>query len=170
MLVVVADSNVVKAASEDPVPPPGIDDAGNDTAPPPVVLPPPPPDEPQRPVEPGTVTQGWDNSSFAPSEIADHRDPSLQDSDNQTLYETTYGSFVLNKSSPYFIRVLNSELNQQETAESAFLVLFQGQLLSPVDGTIDNATRSQLTFHYGLYLADVLQGTMTVDYSFHRDD
>ncbi len=169
MLLMAADSTVVRIAFAEPVVSPAA--AANNNTPP---LPPPPPQPPdnqtQRPVEPGTVIQGWDNSSFAPTQIADHRDVAMQDSGNETSYETTYGNFVLNRSSPYFVRFSSPGPDQQEIAESAFLVLYQGlTLLSPGNGTVDNATSEELAFHYGLYLSAVLLGTMTVKYRFLRD-
>src|SRR5439155_17868605 len=169
MLFIVADSTVVKIAFAEPVVSPAAY-ANNNTTPPPPPPPVPPPDEPQRPVEPGTVTQGWDNSSFAPIQIADHRDVAMRDSENETSYETTYGNFVLNKSSPYFVHFLSPGPDPQEIAQSAFLVLYEGlTLLSPRNGTVDNATSEELAFHYGLYLSAVLVGTMKVDYRFQRD-
>src|SRR6266571_3964541 len=169
MLLMAADSTVVRIAFAEPVVSPAA--AANNNTPP---LPPPPPQPPdnqtQRPVEPGTVIQGWDNSSFAPTQIADHRDVAMQDSGNETSYETTYGNFVLNRSSPYFVRFSSPGPDQQEIAESAFLVLYQGlTLLSPGNGTVDNATSEELAFHYGLYLSAVLLGIMTVKYRFLRD-
>src|SRR5437867_13418414 len=104
MLFMAADSTVVKIALAEPIVSPAAGANNNTTPPPPPPPPVPPPDEPQRPVEPGTVTQGWDNSSFAPTQIADHRDVAMQHSGNETSYETTYGDFVLNRSSPYFVR------------------------------------------------------------------
>src|SRR3989454_1847374 len=170
MLLMVADPSVVKIASAEPVVSPAAY-ANKNTTPPPLPPPPvPPPDEPQRPVEPGTVTQGWDNSSLAPTQIADHRDVVMQDSGNETSYDTTYGNFVLNKSSPFFVHFLSPGPDPQEIAKSAFLVLYQGlTLLSPANGIMDNATSDELSFHYGLYLSGVLLGTMKVDYRFQRD-
>src|SRR2546428_4553281 len=168
MLVVVADSNVVRAASADPTVSPAGTNGGNDTAPPPVVTPPPPPDELQRSVEPGTITQGWDNSSPV-SQIRDQRDVALLSSTNETTYETAYGYFVLNQSAPYFVSVLSPDGTGTKIADSAFLVRFQGMLLQPANGTVDNVTSGQLSFHYGLYLNASLQGTMTVDYRFRQD-
>src|SRR5256712_11374423 len=168
MLVVVADSNVVRAASADPTVSPAGTNGGNDTAPPPVVTPPPPPDELQRSVEPGTITQGWDNSSPV-SQIRDQRDVALLSSTNETTYETAYGYFVLNKSAPYFVSVLSPDGTGSKIADSAFLVRFQGMLLQPAKGVIDNATSGEQSFHYGLYLNGTLQGTMTVDYRFQQD-
>src|SRR5207245_9809708 len=143
----------------------------NNTTPSPPLPPPPPPDnQTQRPFEPGTVTQGWDNRSFAPTQVADHRDVAMQNSGNETSYETSYGNFVLNRSSPYLVHFVSPGPNPQEIAESAFLVLYQGlTLLSPGNGTVDNATSEELTFHYGLYLSAALLGTMTVKYRFQRD-
>src|SRR6266508_371158 len=103
MLVMVADSNIVRAMSEDPAPPPGINDAGNDTAPPPVETPVPPPDAPQRDVEPGTITQG--RADDIVSHIEDHSSPKLVESDSQLEYRTAYGVFFLSKDAPYFIGV-----------------------------------------------------------------
>src|SRR5436309_12097770 len=108
MLFVVADSTVVKVAFAEPVISPAVDANNNTTPPPPPALPIPPPDGPQRPVGAGTITQGWDNSSFAPAQIADHRDVSKQEIGNQTSYDTAYGHFVLNKTSPYFVGFLSS--------------------------------------------------------------
>src|SRR6266581_418921 len=104
MLVMVADSNIVKAASEDPPLPDGTD-GDNETAPPPEVYPAPPMEDPQRPVEPGTVTQGWDDSRFAPTPFLEPADVSLKTSETEVRYDTAYGDFVLNRSSPYFIQV-----------------------------------------------------------------
>src|SRR5256712_1796675 len=168
MLVVVADSNVVRAASADPTVSPAGARGGTATAPPPLWPPPPPPDEPQRPVEPGTITQGWDNSSPV-SQIRDQRDVTLLNSTNETTYETAYGYFVLNKSAPYFVSVLSPDGTGSRIADSAFLVSFHGMLLQPAKGVIDNATSGELSFHYGLYLNATFQGTMTVDYRFQQD-
>src|SRR5437667_7127567 len=169
MLLMVADSSVVKIAFAEPVVSPAAY-ANNNTTPPPPPPPVPPPDEPQRPVEPGTVTQGWDNSSFEPTQIADHREVVMKDSGNETSYETTYGNFVLNKSSPYFVHFVGPGPDQWEIAQSAFLVLYEGlTLLSPANGIVDNATSDELSFHYGLYLSGVSLGTMKVDYRFQRD-
>ncbi len=171
MLLTVADSNIVRAASADPfVASQGNANTNNETPPPPSAQPPTPPDAPQRSVEPGTITQGWDNSSFVPTEIAEHRDTVMQDSSNETSYETTFGNFVLNKSSPYFVRFLSPGPASREIAESAFLVLYQGlALLSPGNGTVDNATSRELSLQYGLYLSAARQGTMKVDYLFERE-
>src|SRR6266516_4363124 len=164
MLVMVADSDSVKAASEDPPLPDGTD-SGNETAPPPEVYPAPPTEEPQRVVEPGTITQGWDQSSLI-SQIVDRPSPTLVDSNGQLVYETAYGNFALNKSVPYFIGVSGPGPDPQKIADSAFLVLFEGQLLSPAKGGFDNATSDELSFHYGLYLNANLKGTMTIRYLF----
>lgn len=166
MLLVVADSAVVRAASTDPtVAPHGTTDSG--LAPPPVISPPTPPDEPQRPVEPGTVTQGWENASLV-SSIADHSEPRLVQNENELRYETSYGNFFLSKDSPYFVGV-GDPTGENKIAESAFLVLFQGQLLSPAKGVVGVATSGELSFHYRLYLAGALHGTMSVDYLFQTD-
>src|SRR5439155_13818371 len=151
MLFVVADTAIVKAASTDPVLSPQGTDNGAGTAPPPVVAPPPPPDEPQRPVEPGTITQGWDNSS--PVSSVDKRDVAMVDTANETMYETAYGYFALTKSAPYFLSVLSPDETGTKIADSACLVMFQGLLLEPKNGRIDKATSSELSFHYELYLA-----------------
>ncbi len=166
MLVIVADSNVVRAASADSPPSPAGTDGGNNTAPPPVIPPPVPPQS-QRPVEPGTITQGWDNGSPV-SQVRDRRDVTLLNSTNETTYETAYGYFVLNKSAPYFVSVLSPDGTGTTIADSAFLVSFEGLLLQPAKGVIDKATPGELSFHYGLYLNGTLQGTMTVDYRFQQ--
>lgn len=169
MIFVAADSTVVKLAFAEPVASPTAD-LNNNTTPPSPPTPVPPPEEPQRPVEPGTITQGWDNSSFTPSGITEHRDVFMQNSSNRTSYETTYGDFVLDKSSPGFARFLSPGPDPQEIAQTAFLVLYQGlTLLSPANSTIDNVTSDGISIHYGLYLAAALAGTMTVNYSFLRD-
>src|SRR5207249_3996124 len=169
MLLVVADSTVVKIAFAEPIISPAAG-ANNNTTPPLPPPPVPPQDEPQRPVEPGTITQGWDNSSFVPTQTAAHRDVSMQDSANESSYETTYGNFDVNKSSPYFVALLSGGPGSQDVAESAFLVLYQGlDLLSPGNGAVDNATPGELTFHYDLYLSAALMGTMKVDYRFERE-
>jgi len=99
-----------------------------------------------------------------------HRDVSMQDSANETSYETTYGNFDVNKSSPYFVALLSGGPGSEDVAESAFLVLYQGlDLLSPGNGTVDNNTPGELTFHYGVYLSAALMGTMKVDYRFERE-
>ena len=171
MLFMVAASNIAKAASADPfVASQGVANATNETPPPPSVQPPIPPDPPQRNVEPGTITQGWDNSTFSPTPISEHREPTMKDSENQTLVETTYGNFALNKNSPYFVRVSSPGADPQEIAESSFVVMSLGQLLTPADGVIDNATDGELSFHYGLYMNASLQGTMTVDYRFYGEE
>src|SRR2546427_7793240 len=126
MLLMAAAATVMRIAFAEPVVSPAAYANNNTTPPPPPPLPVPPPDEPQRPVEPGTVTQGWDNSSFAPTQIADHRDVVMQDSGNETSYETTYGNFVLNKSSPYFFHFVSPGPYPQEIAQSALLVLYEG--------------------------------------------
>jgi len=170
MLLMVADSTVVNVAFAEPVISPAVGVNNNTTPPPPSAVPVPPPDEPQRPVEPGTITQGWDNGSFAPAQIADHRDLAMQQIGNETWYDTADGNFVLNKSSPYFVHVVSPGPDSEEIAESAFLVLYQGlRLLSPSNGTVDKATSDELSFHYGMYLSAVLLGTMKVDYRFHGD-
>src|SRR5437867_1036731 len=170
MLFMAADSTVVKIALAEPIVSPAAGANNNTTPPPPPPPPVPPPDEPQRPVEPGTVTQGWDNSSFTPAPITELRDVAIHEIGNETSYDTAYGNFVLNKSSPYFVTFVSPGPDSQEIAESAFLVLYQGlTLLSPTNGIVDNATSDELSFHYGLYLSAVLLGTMNVDYVFHRD-
>src|SRR5205809_6104173 len=140
MVLIVADSTVVRIAFAESVISP--ETVGNNNTPsPPPPLPPPPDNQTQRPVEPGTITQGWDNSSFVPTQTAAHRDVSMQDSANESSYETTYGNFDVNKSSPYFVALLSGGPGSEDVAESAFLVLYQGlDLLSPGNGTVDNAT------------------------------
>ena len=170
MLLMVADSTVVNVAFAEPVISPTVAVNNNTTPPPPSAVPFPPPEEPQRPVEPGTITQGWDNGSFAPAQIADHRALAMQQIGNETWYDTAVGNFVLNRSSPYFVRVASPGSDAEGIAESAFLVLYQGlKLLSPSNGTVDKATSDELSFHYGMYLSAVLLGTMKVDYRFHGD-
>ncbi|HYY47514.1 MAG TPA: hypothetical protein VFA17_02390, partial [Thermoplasmata archaeon] len=104
MVLTVADSSIVKTATAEPVVSPAAG-SNNDTPPPPPP-PVPPPDEPQRPVEPGTATQSWDNSSFAPTPVEYHLDVAMQASGNNASYAATYGTFLFNKSSPYFVRFL----------------------------------------------------------------
>jgi len=163
----VADSTVARIAFAEPAVSPAAD-AQNSTRPAPPPPPPiPPPDEPQRPVEPGIVAQGWNDSSFAPTQVAELRDVAMRDSGNETSYETTYGNFVLDQSAPYFVRLLSPGPSSKEIAESAFLVLYQGRaLLSPGNGDVDRATSEDLAFHYDLHLSTVTMGTMTVDYRF----
>src|SRR5437879_3140812 len=84
MLAVVAESNVVIAASADPPLSTPVISPLNETAPLPVPPPPPPADTPQRDVSPGTVTQGWKNST--PAQIAYHHTPTLVKSDKQLMY------------------------------------------------------------------------------------
>jgi RHS repeat-associated protein len=167
MVLTVADSSIVKTATAEPVVSPAAG-SNNDTPPPPPP-PVPPPDEPQRPVEPGTATQSWDNSSFAPTPVEYHLDVAMQASGNNASYAATYGTFLFNKSSPYFVRFLTPGPGPREIAESAFLVLHAGiDLLSPGTGTVDTATSEEFAVHYGLYLSGSLMGTMTVHYWFQR--
>src|SRR5438445_813281 len=167
MLSVVANPYVTTAASTTPAGPPGasVDATNNSTPPSP---PAPPPDESQRPVEPGTITQGWDNSSPV-SQVKDQRDVTLLNSTKETTYETAYGYFVLNQSAPYFVSVLSPDGTGTKIADSAFVVRFQGMLLQPANGSVDNVTSGELSFHYGLYQNASLQGSMTVDHRFQRD-
>src|SRR5439155_11601150 len=142
----------------------------NTTNPPPPPEPiAPPAEEPQRSVDPGTVTDAWANTSTEPSEISEEPEVLPHTFGNETAFDTIYGNFVFSNSSPSFVRLLGPGPSPREVAESAFLVLYQGLLLSPANGTLDNVTADELSFHYGLYLGDVLQGTLTVDYAFHRD-
>src|SRR5436309_9062644 len=118
MLSVVANPYVTTAASAKSAGPLGasVDATNNST--PPSPPPTPPPDEPQRPVEPGTITQGWDDTSPV-SQVRDQRDVTLINSTNETTYETAYGYFVLNQSAPYFVSVLSLDGTGTKISDSA---------------------------------------------------
>ncbi len=170
MLLMVLDSNVAKIASADSLDSlPADIQAENETSP--QTLPPAtPPDEPQRPVEPGTITQGWGDSNPV-SLASDQRPPSLIDSETQLVYETSYGNFFLLKDSPYFVGVSDraDTTGENRVADSAFLVMFQGKVLQPSGGIIDAASSNVLTFHYNLLAGKKSAGVLTVTYTFYDD-
>ena len=170
MLFVAVDPAVTTVALAGFVTPHATNSENNTTNPPPPPEPiAPPAEEPQRSVDPGTVTDAWANTSTEPSEISEEPEVLPHTFGNETAFDTIYGNFVFSNSSPSFVRLLGPGPSPREVAESAFLVLYQGLLLSPANGTLDNVTADELSFHYGLYLGDVLQGTLTVDYAFHRE-
>ena len=171
MIFVVADSNVVKAASADPLAAfQDVANATNETPSPPPKQPPIPSGAPQREVEPGTITQGWSNDSPV-SLVADRSEPRLIETGSQLIYETSYGNFFLSNDSPYFVGVSSREdiHGENEVANSAFLVMYKGAILQPTKGTIDASSPNNLTFHYEVYAENESVGIVRVSYTFSTD-
>src|SRR5439155_15909245 len=170
MLTVAADQTVANLGLLDPTVSTESANGSNNTTPP---TPPPepllPPDEPQRPVDPGTVTDGWDDSTLAPSNVSLPQDVVARNSENGTEYDTAYGNFLLNNSSPSFVEVISPGPNPQKIGESVFLVLYEGLLLSPGNEIADDTNTSELSVSYSLYSSALLMGNMTVDYLFYSD-
>ena len=170
MLTVAADQSVANLGLLDPTVSTESANGSNNTTPP---TPPPepllPPDEPQRPVDPGTVTNGWDNSTLAPSNVSPPQDVVARNSENGTEYDTAYGNFLLNNSSRSFVEVISPGPNPQKIGESVFLVLYEGLLLSPGNEIADDTNASELSVSYSLYSSALLMGNMTVDYLFYSD-
>src|SRR5207249_1836304 len=145
---VIVEPNVVRAASELPSPagsvspardPPAVPQVANDVAgqfPKPVAggeSTSPPPEVPQRSVAAGTITQAWDASSPV-SLIRSRRDVTHLESPGEITYQTAYGVFSVTKGAPAFIRVFRGDGAGDKVADSAFLVMYQGQLLLPGAG------------------------------------
>ena len=96
MLAVAADQSVAKLALLDPTVSTEAANGNNNTTnpAPPQEQPVLPPDEPQRAVEPGNVTQGWDNSSVVAG-VDEAIPPTVASGCDQISYTTAYGRFAL---------------------------------------------------------------------------
>lgn len=97
------------------------------------------------PVPPGEVFQAWDNSSLEPQRLRHSLPVKLLETADKITYLTSYGAFVLVRQTPLFVRLRHYGVSDEETS-AAFLVRYDGDLLTPNGGGVDRVLQSMLQF------------------------